>query len=454
MVKYTPMLLIIIYPYLSFKSEFMTLRRSFIRTMGAIATGAIAIPGMSNYATAQTIQQAADQMRSKSIQEIVEDEVFWKTIRLAYSVSPTIINLNNGGVSPQVSLVQDMLDKYNRQCNEAPSYFMWRILDMGREPLRERLAKLVGAAPDEVAIDRNATEALETVIFGLDLKAGDEVVLTKQDYPNMMNAWKQREMHDKIKLVWLDLELPNDSDEYFVKTFKDAVTSRTKVVHVTHMINWCGQMQPARKIADAVKGKNKDIFVLADCAHSVAIVDFKVSELNVDAMGTSLHKFLCAPFGSGLLYVKKERIAQLWPLFPNDKPQSDDIKKFETLGTRSFPIEQAIGYAINFHETIGTVNKGARLLYLKNYWMERVKDIPKVKLHTSFKSDYSCAIGGISIDGMKASEIERALFDKYKIHTVAIEYEKFNHVRVTPNVYTTIEEIEKFVRAIKAIAAG
>ena len=454
MVKYTPMLLIIIYPYLSFKSEFMTLRRSFIRTMGAIATGAIAIPGMSNYATAQTIQQAADQMRSKSIQEIVEDEVFWKTIRLAYSVSPTIINLNNGGVSPQVSLVQDMLDKYNRQCNEAPSYFMWRILDMGREPLRERLAKLVGAAPDEVAIDRNATEALETVIFGLDLKAGDEVVLTKQDYPNMMNAWKQREMRDKIKLVWLDLELPNDSDEYFVKTFKDAVTSRTKVVHVTHMINWCGQMQPARKIADAVKGKNKDIFVLADCAHSVAIVDFKVSELNVDAMGTSLHKFLCAPFGSGLLYVKKERIAQLWPLFPNDKPQSDDIKKFETLGTRSFPIEQAIGYAINFHETIGTVNKGARLLYLKNYWMERVKDIPKVKLHTSFKSDYSCAIGGISIDGMKASEIERALFDKYKIHTVAIEYEKFNHVRVTPNVYTTIEEIEKFVRAIKAIAAG
>jgi selenocysteine lyase/cysteine desulfurase len=432
----------------------MTHRRDFIRTMGAIAAGAITIPGMANIAVARTVQDAAAKVGHKTAQETAEDEQFWKTVRLAYSVSPTIINLNNGGVSPQPILVQDMLDKYNRMCNDAPSYYMWRELDKGREPLRERLAKLAGCDTEEVAINRNSTEALETIIFGLDLNEGDEVVLTRQDYPNMMNAWKQREMRDKIKLVWIDMDLPQDNDEYFVKMYTSAVTAKTRVVHITHMINWCGQMTPAKKIVDAVKAKNKNVFFIGDCAHSTALIDFKMLDLGVDAAGTSLHKWLCAPFGTGLLYVRKEKISQVWPLFPNDKPQSDDIRKFESLGTRSFPTEQAIGYALNFHETIGTARKQARLHYLKNYWMEKVKDLPKVKIHTSLKPEYSCAIGTFSIDGMKATEIDGKLFEKYKIHTVGIEYERFNHVRVTPNIYTSLDEMDKLVRAIKNIAGA
>lgn len=430
----------------------MTQRRNFIKTMGAIAAGAITIPGMANIAVARTIQDATAKISSKTALETADDEQFWGTVRLAYAVSPNLINLNNGGVSPQTILVQDMLDKYNRMCNEAPSYYMWRELDKGREPLRERLAKLAGCDTDEVAINRNATEALETVIYGLNLQAGDEVVVCRQDYPNMMNAWKQREMRDKIKLVWIDMDLPQESDEYFTKMYAGAVSAKTKVVHITHMINWCGQLTPVKKITEAVKAKNKDVFFLGDCAHSTALIDFKMNELGVDAAGTSLHKWLCAPFGSGLLYVRKQRIADIWPLFANEIPHSDDIRKFETLGTRSFPIEQAIGYALNFHDTIGTARKQARLHYLKNYWSEKVQGLPGIKLHTSLKPEYGCAIGTFSIDGMKATEIDTKLYNQYKIHTVAIEYEKFNHVRVTPNVYTSLEDMDKLVWAITAIA--
>lgn len=432
----------------------MSERRDFIKTMGAIAAGAVSIPGMAHLTLAASIENESKRVKQLSLPEAVKDEAFWKQIRLAYSVSPSVINLNNGGVSPQPILVQDMLDKYNRICNEAPSYYMWRVLDMGREPLRERLAKLAGCSPEEIAINRNTTEALDTIIFGLDLKPGDEVIVTKQDYPNMKQAWLQREMRDKIKLVWLDLKCPSEDDDYFVKTFTDAITPKTKVVHITHLINWNGQLLPCKKIADAARQKNKDVFVLADIAHSFAHIDFKIPDLGADAAGTSLHKWLCAPFGTGMLYVKRENISRVWPLFPNDKPQSDDIRKYESQGTRSFPTEQATGYAINFHETIGTALKHARLHYLKNYWSTRVQNVPKVKLHTPLNSSHSGALGTFSIEGMKATDIESKLMSKYKIHTVAIEYEMFNHVRITPNVYTSLEDLDKLVNGITDIAAG
>jgi selenocysteine lyase/cysteine desulfurase len=432
----------------------MSERRDFIKTMGAIAAGTLTVPGLTHFALAAEIESHTARIKSLPLNDAVNDEAFWKQIRLGYSVSPSIINLNNGGVSPQPILVQDMLDRYNRMSNEAPSYYMWRVLDMGREPLRERLAQLAGCSPEEIAINRNTTEALDTVIFGLDLNPGDEVIVTKQDYPNMKQAWVQREMRDKIKLVWLDLKCPSEDDNHFVKTFADAITSKTKVVHITHLINWNGQLLPSKKIADAVRSKNKDVFILADVAHSFAHIDFKMPQLGADAAGTSLHKWLCAPFGTGMLYIRRDKISHVWPLFPNDKPQSDDIRKFESQGTRSFPTEQATGYAINFHETIGTPLKHARLHYLKNYWSTQVQSVKGITLHTPLNKTHSGAIGTFSIDGMKASDIESKLMSKYKIHTVAIEYEMFNHVRVTPNVYTSIDDLNKLVKAISEIASS
>ena len=380
------------------------------------------------------------------IDECIQDEDFWYSVRQAFTVSPTLINLNNGGVSPSPKTVQDAVARYNMLANEGPSYYMWRILDQGREPLREKLAKLGGCDPEEIAINRNASEALETIIFGLRLAKGDEVVLTKQDYPNMINAWKQREKRDGIILKWVDLPLPMEDNDEITKLYTEAFSPKTKIVHITHIINWTGQIIPARKIADIAH--KSGIEVLVDGAHSFVHIDYKIPETGADYFGTSLHKWLCAPIGSGMLYVKKDKISNLYPLFGAGDAESPDIRKFENLGTRSFPIEQGVAEAIDFQNMIGMERKEKRLRYLKNYWTNQVKDLPGMILNTSLRDDFSCAIANFAIKDKKLEEIETLLFNKYKIHTVGINWEKIHGIRVTPNVYTLTSDLDKLIKGI------
>jgi selenocysteine lyase/cysteine desulfurase len=328
---------------------------------------------------------------------------------------------------------------------------MWQILDQGREPLREKLAHLAGAQPGEIAVNRNATESLNTIIFGLPLKAGDEVIGAKQDYPHMIEAYRQRAERDGITYKQISFDFPIEDDEAIVKVYEAAITPRTRVIHVTHMINWVGQTMPVAKIADMAHAHN--IEVICDGAHSFGLLDFKIPDLHCDYFGTSLHKFLSAPIGTGMMWVKADKIEKLWPLVCSGIPHAPDIRKFEDLGTRSFPLEQGIGEAVNFHEGIGSKRKEQRIGYLKNYWASRAQTISKVKLHTSLNLNYSCAICGVSIDGMTPGQLSTALFDRYKIHTVGITWENISCVRVTPHVYTPLPDLDKLVTALEEIAA-
>ncbi len=424
-------------------------RRKFLQQAGLLA-GAFSAGSLFNQLHAAEIEHAEKRIKNLSAEDVAADEDYWSVIQQAFTVSPNIINLNNGGVSPSPRVVQEAVERYNKLSNEGPSYYMWRILDQGREPLRQKLAELAGCNPEEVAINRNATEALNTVIFGLELKAGDEVIGTKQDYPNMINAWRQREQRDGIKYNQISFNFPIENDEEIVSAYEKAITPKTKIIHVTHIINWVGQIMPVKKIAQMAH--KYGIEVICDSAHSFALLDYKIPDLECDYWGTSLHKFLSAPIGSGMLWIKKEKIEKIWPLVCNDKPRSADIRKFETLGTRSFPIEQGIGEAVNFQNAIGNKRKEERIRYLKNYWAERVSVIPKVKINTSFKPQYSCSICGVSIDGMTPGELDSSLFNTYKIHTVGIVWENISCVRITPHVYTRIEDLNKLVRAIDEIA--
>ena len=417
-------------------------RRNFLQKAG-IAASAMSINSLFNQLYAADIEIANNRISALTPEEAAMDEDYWAVIQQAYTVNPNIINLNNGGVSPSPKVVQDALERYNRLANEGPSYYMWRILDQGREPLREKLAELAGCNANEIAINRNATEALNTVIFGLNLKTGDEVVGTKQDYPNMINAWKQRSMRDGIIYKQINFNFPIEDDDVIVNTYSEAISPKTKLLHITHMVNWSGQLMPVKKIARMAHAKG--IEVLVDGAHSFGLIDFKISDLDADYFGTSLHKFLSAPIGSGMLWIKENKIKNIWPLVCNDKPDSADIRKFETLGTRSFPIEQAIGEAINFHNAIGSKRKQERIHYLKNYWASAVKQNPKVKIHTSLNPKYSCAICGVTVKGLTPAELENQLFNKYKIHTVGIVWENISCVRVTPHVYTSLSISFKLV---------
>jgi selenocysteine lyase/cysteine desulfurase len=424
-------------------------RRKFLRNVG-ITSGAAIFSAWTKPAWSRDLHRALEAAGKYTPGDLAKEEDFWYYVQQAFTVSSSIINLNNGGVSPAPKTVQDAMKRYYDYSNEAPSYFMWRILDQGRENLRKKLAATAGCSEEELAINRNSSEGLETIIFGLPLKQGDEVVAARQDYPNVVNAWKQREARDGIKVNWVNLNLPSEDENYLVQQYVNAFSHRTRLVNITHIINWNGQIIPVRKIA--AEARKRGIEVLVDGAHSFAHVHFKIPDLDADYFATSLHKWLYAPIGSGMLYVRKEKIKNIYPLFASDDPHKDDIRKFEHLGTRPFFIEQAIGKAVDFHDMLGAERKEKRLHYLKNYWMQKVRDVPKVTLSTSMDANWGCAIGMASVEGKRPADLDNYLFSNHRIHTTTIQWENINGVRITPNVYTSTKDLDLLVEGITNFA--
>jgi selenocysteine lyase/cysteine desulfurase len=426
----------------------MRRREFFFAAAGSI--GALDMIAGVNLPFARQLEKQINRLEGMSLDASAEDEDFWGWVRSSYSLSTNLINLNNGGVSPQPRIVQEAHLKNYSMSNEAPSYYMWRILDQGRESLRNKMAELCGVSPEEIAINRNSTEGLNTIIFGLDLKAGDEVVLSRFDYPNMMNAWKQREKRDGVKLVWIDVPQPSENESEIVRLYENAITSRTRIVHITHMINWTGNLVPCKAIADMAHRRGCEVIV--DAAHSFAHINFKLPDTGADYLATSLHKWLGAPFGSGLLYIRKEKVKKVWALLSSVEPDGDDIKKFESLGTRSFASEMAIGTAIDFHQVIGAERKEKRLRLLKDHWAKKARNMKGANLYTSLQPQFSCALANIGFDGWQAQQVEAKLFERYKIHTVSIVHEKVNGIRITPNVYTSLKELDLLVKGLTEIS--
>jgi len=393
-----------------------------------------------------------ERFASLSLEQVrdLPEEDFWEWVRFQFPRHPTILNLNNGGVSPHPRPVQEALWRLEAAANELPAYIMWRVQDR-KEPLRQRLAALAGADPEEIAIVRNSTEALETVIFGLDLRRGDEVIAAESDYPSMIAAWKQREARDGIRVRWLRLPIPTDDEDTLTRTYLEAITPRTRVLHITHLINWTGQVVPVARLC--AEARRKGIFTIVDAAHSFAHLVYRFSDLGCDAIGVSLHKWLCAPFGTGLLYVRKEKIREVWPLFaaPPDR-KADDIRKFEHLGTRSIPTEQAILAAIDFHEAIGAQRKYERLTALRRYWLQKALEIPGVKSLTP--DTLAGTLATIQMEGWDPSKLADHLLEKYQIFTTAIDWMGIKGLRITPHVYTRFSELDRLVEALWNIRRG
>jgi selenocysteine lyase/cysteine desulfurase len=422
----------------------MASRRYFFKNLAGV-TGALAL---SQTLTPALAQKIADYQCVKP--NTLNDEELWKWVRKQFLLPEKLVNLNNGGVSPSPLCVQKALFDYYDFSNHGPSYFMWRELDKKREPLMTKLASLCGCDPGEIAINRNATEALNTIIFGLNFKKGDEVVTAMQDYPNMINAWKQREKRDGLVVKKLGLELPEDDDDVLVDAYTKAFTKKTKLVYITHIINWTGQIMPVKRIA--AEAHKRGIEVLVDGAHSFAHLDYKIPDLDADYYGTSLHKWLLAPLGTGLLYIKKEKIQKVWPLLSNNEPDSGNIKKFESLGTRSFATEMAIGEAVDFFHITGAVKKLERLRFLRQYWVNQVKDNPNIIFNSSLKDEKANAICNVKLRNMTTQELDYRLAEKYHIHAVGIQWPGVDGVRVTPNIFTSTEDLDRLVTALQELS--
>lgn len=424
-------------------------RRDFLSLAGK-SLGLAAISSSTVASLLKDIHAATKSVAHLTPEQAAMDEDFWLQIQNAFSVTRGMINLNNGGVSPSPRIVTEALVRYIWQQEDATAYTMWQLLEPQSETIRTGLAELFGCDREEIAITRNASESLEILLLGLNLKSGDEILTTTQDYPRMLTTMRQMERRGGASLKLIKIPIPPQNINEIAGNFERAVTPRTRLIQIAHQVNITGQITPVKAVCEMARARGIDTIV--DGAHSFAQFDFRQKDLNCDYFGTSLHKWLYAPKGTGMLFVKRDKIEKIWPMFAADEKQKADIRKFEEIGTHSAAPKLAIGEALLFHNGIGGKRKETRLRYLSRYWMDRLKDIPKVRFNTSFDPAQMCAIANIQIEGVDSGKIGSYLFSQHRIFTTPIVHEEFQGLRITPNLYTTLKELDRFCEVMEKIA--
>ena len=427
----------------------MLSRRRFLGSIGA-SVGTAGFAGFSSESMARALAAAEEvERRGVSAEESAADESFWFEVQQAFTVDRSLINLNNGGVCPSPAIVQEAMKRHLDYSNLAPAYTMWEILEPQREAVRRRLARAFGASEEEIAITRNASESLQICQVGFDLRPGDEVLTTDQDYPRMITTWQQRERREGIVLRQFSIPVPAENPDQIVSLFEENLTPRTRLILMCHMINLTGQILPVREVVEMAR--RRGIPVIVDGAHAFAHIDFRHSDLNCDYYASSLHKWLFAPHGTGLLYVRKQKIRDLWPMMAAGVELDKNIRKFEEIGTHPAANFLAIAEALTFHEGIGPARKVARLRYLTRYWAKRLLENERVHLNTSLKPEFSGALANFRVDGLDSRDLVRHLWNQHRILVTGIVHKDCHGIRVSPAVYTTLPELDRFCDAVESV---
>ncbi len=390
--------------------------------------------------------------RGGSPAELAADESYWFEVQQAFRVDRSIVNLNNGGVSPSPGVVLDAQQRHVAYANEAPAYTMWQVLEPQREAVRQRLARAFGCDAEEMALVRNASEGLETCQLGMDFAPGDEVLTSTQDYPRMLTTFRQLERRRGLVLRQITLPVPAEDDDEVVALYEQGLTPKTRLLLVCHMINLTGQILPVAKIV--AMARRHGVPVVVDGAHAFAHFPFRHADLDCDYYASSLHKWLFAPHGTGMLYVRRDQIRGLWPLMAAPPELDGDIRKFEEIGTHPAAPYLAIAEALTFHDGIGPERKAARLVYLRDRWAKRLAAHPKARLHTSLKPGMACGLANVEVDGVEPPALADHLWKRHRILATPIVHPEFRGLRITPSVYTTLEEVDRFAEAMEAVLDG
>ncbi len=395
------------------------------------------------------VHAAAQEIHPLSPAQAAQDERFWFVIQNAFSVTRGMVNLNNGGIGASPRIVTEALTRYQWQQEDCPPYMIWNVLTPQREAIRAGMAEMFGCDKEEIALTRSASESLEILLMGMNLRTGDEILTTTQDYPRMLNTLRQRETREGLRVTTIKLEVPILSPHDVVKAFEAAITPNTKLILVSHQINLTGTILPVKQLCSL--GQARGIEVIVDGAHSFGQFEFRQSDLSCDYFGTSLHKWLGAPKGTGLLYVKKSKISTIWPLMAADKKQASDIRKFEEIGTHSIAPTLAIGEALVFHREVGRARIAARLRYLKNYWISRLKKETRVRFLTPMDNTASCAMATFYLDGIDTRALYTYLLNTHRIFTGLMIHDEFQGLRISPHIFTTTEELDRFCHAVNDV---
>src|SRR5512136_579632 len=427
-------------------------RRTFMKSVGALGATALAFDPRS----LPRVEAAGQSVAKMTPEEVAREEFYWREIQLAFKLDRELINLNNGFTCPMPRVALDSTFRYMEMINMLPVHYQGMVAG-NSETIRRRMANEFGCDREEMALTRGASESLQIVQNGIDLKAGDEVITTEQDYPRMLTTWDQRMRREGIKVTRLQFPVPATQD-FLYNMFEKAITPRTKVFHFTHITNLTAQLFPVKRLSRLARSKG--IITIIDGAHALGHFPFKLRDLECDAYGVSLHKWLLAPIGNGCLYVRKESIPKFWPLQAAPEQQDNDIRKFEAIGTHPWAIRAALGEALAFHQAIGAERKAARLRYLTLRWANALKVHPRIKILSNLGDPAEIwAVCAVNIEGIDVRDLATFLRNNYRIIVVPLvggappnQVFDYQALRVSPNVYTTLEEIDTFVTAMKDAA--
>ena len=423
----------------------MTNRRHFLQSLFAASASIAALKSDALARIAPTVGN----LNGRAPEDVAQDEDFWRTIQQAFDIDRGMVNLNNGGVAPSPRVVNAAFQRYLAISNQAPAITMWAWIEPEIEAVRRRLAASFGCDPEEMAVTRNASEALEIVQLGMPLERGDEVLTTTQDYPRMITTWKQRERRDGIVLKQITFPVPPPSQDDLARRIEAAITPRTKVIHVCHITNLTGQIFPIKKICQL--GRARGIEVIVDGAHAYGQFPFQRDDLDCDYYGTSLHKWLTAPIGTGFLYVRRTKIGKIWPMMAAPPEMNENIRKFEEIGTHPAANHNAIVEALDFLEGIGSERKAARLRFLRDRWVKRLAPLPGVKILTPSDPAQSCGLASFTPAQLDVGKLAAFMFDRHRIIVTPIAHPEFNCLRITPNVYTTLAEVDRFCEVMEDV---
>jgi selenocysteine lyase/cysteine desulfurase len=424
-------------------------RRAFLHLAGGMASSAVVL----KTGALHRVEAAGQSMADKTPQEVAKDEFYWREIQLAFKLDRSLINLNNGFTCPMPRVSIESVGRYMDMINMLPVHYQGMVA-ANVQTIRRRMAMEFGCDPEEMALTRGASESLQIVQNGIDLKPGDEIITTEQDYPRMLTTWDQRMRRDGIKVTRLQFPVPATQD-FLYNMFEKAISPRTKVFHFTHITNLTAQLVPVKRLARLARSKG--IVTIVDGAHALGHFPFKLRDLECDAYGVSLHKWLLAPLGNGCLYVRREMIPKFWPLQAAPEQQDSDIRKFESIGTHPWAIRAALGESLAFHQAIGAERKAARLRYLTLRWANALKVHPRIKILSELSEPAQCwGVAAVNIDGIDVRQLAKFMMDKYRIVVVPLvggappnSVFDYQALRVSPNVYTTLEEIDTFIEAME-----
>jgi selenocysteine lyase/cysteine desulfurase len=428
----------------------MLSRRAFLRRTGAVGAVALAV-GRDGV---EAIRQASAAAAGRTPADVAQDEAYWGLIQQQFAIDRSIVNLNTGNHCSHPRVVADAVKRYLDFQNEAPGRYQAQLL-ANRETVRRGLASEFGCDPEELAVTRNASESLQILQNGIDLQAGDEVVTTEQDYPRMLTTWDQRVRRQGLVLKRVQFPVPTTADDLYER-ITGAITPRTKVLHFCHITNLTGQLFPVQRICRMARARG--IFTIVDGAHAGAQFPFRLHDLECDGYGVSLHKWLLAPFGTGILFVRRDQIERVWPLQAAPARSDSDIRKFEEIGTQPAALKSAIADALAFHRSIGAERKAARLYHLTMRWANRLRPHERIQMFSSLKPGETWGLATVGIRGLEASTIAAQLWDRHRIIVAGISSgalpgPQFDYqgVRVTPNIYTSIDEVDAFAHAMEEL---